>query len=454
MVTAGGAAILGGVPAATPLPAAATKGADRPAAAVIGLGNRGRGMAEWQLPPFADVLAVCDVDLRKTGPAAEAVGKRTGRKVEVYQDYRRLLERRDIQVIGNATPPHWHTKINVDACRAGKDIYAEKPLTYSIGEGQVLRRVVAETGRIVQVGTQQRSGIQFEIACDLVRSGRIGRLKQIAVIVPGGGAAHGGVCAAEPVPPELDWDMWSGPAPLRPFCTARLRANNWSDYAGGLVTDWGAHHMDIAHWAMGGEEVAPVSVEARGWCPNLGQAGYPDQFRPFAARLEYPGGVEMWFFSAYPEMKEAVSPADREAIERVYAALPGNIRSYQPPDRDGGVLFVGSGGTIFVGREAATGDGIGELQNMPLAATPNLRWRACLYEHTLDFVDCVRTRRQPRSKVTEQHRSQLPCHLTNIALRLGRKLQWDAQREEFKGDKEANLLLRRGEERAPYGVEG
>ena len=433
----------------SPLP---TRSGDRPAAAVIGLGNRGRGMAEWQLPPFADVVALCEVNLEKTGPVVEAIAKRTGRKVEIYRDYRRLLDRKDIQVIGNATPPHWHTKINFDACRAGKDVYAEKPLTYNIDEGKILRKVVADTGRVVQVGTQQRSGIHFRIVCDLVRHGRIGTLKQIAVILPGGSFEHGGACVPEPVPENLDWEMWSGPAPLEPFCKARLRAGSWSEYGGGLVTDWGAHHMDIAHWAMGGGEVGPVSIEGWGYCPNLGKPNYPDQFRPFAARLEYPGGIEMWFMSAIPELKDSDAASHRGVIDRVYGKVPDHIRNYKTADRDWGVLFIGSSGSMFVGRGLAVGDGIGELVNMPMPPDNHSRWRACLYEHTADFVDCVRTRRTPRSNVAEQHRTQLPCHLTNIALRLGRKLQWDSKREEFTGDSEANAMLKRPQERAPYGV--
>jgi predicted dehydrogenase len=433
------------------LPAAkAARKSDRPACAVVGLGNRGRGMAEWQFAPFADVAAICDVDQRKTAAVAAAIQKRTGRKVDVYADYRRILDRKDIDAIGNATPPHWHAKLTIDACRAGKDVYTEKPLTYSVAEGRLLAAEAARTGRVVQVGTQQRSGIQFRIAAGLVRAGRIGRLKRIAVILPGGEFEHGGACVAEPVPPELDWDMWSGPAPLRDFCAARLRAGNWSEYGGGLVMDWGAHHMDIAHWAMGGAEVAPVAIEGWGYCPNLGKPGMPDQFRPFAARLEYPDGIEMWFYSNPPA---TVKEEHREALNRLYVNMPPDLRSFRVPDPDGGVLFEGAGGRIFVGRQTAQGEGIPELEQMPLAATAPIRWRACLYEHTRDFVDCIRTRRQPVSDPAGQHRTHLPCHLANIAMRLGRKLRWDGRPEEFTGDREANAMLRRARDRAPYTIE-
>jgi predicted dehydrogenase len=448
-----GAAIFGGIATAAPAFPEPVRGSDRPVAAVIGLGSRGRGMAEWQMPPFADVVAICDVDLRKTVSVAKLLHQKTDRKVEIYQDYRRILDRKDVDVIGNATCEHWHTKINVEACRAGKDLYAEKPLGLTIDEGKILSRVVAETGRVVQVGTQQRSGPQFQIACSLVRNGRIGKLKQVAVIIPAGGIAHAGPAAEEPIPKELNWDMWSGQAPLHLFSSARLIYRHWSEYGGGLVTDWGAHHMDIAHWGMGGKEVGPLSIEARGYCPNFGKPGYPDHFCPFVARLEYPGNVEMWFFSAAAKARNTEDALPAETSERLHGWIPESVRNYPAPDPDGGVLFVGSTGSIFVGRQAAIGEGIGELEKIPLADTHQVRWRACLYQHTRNLVDCVRTRQQPTSCVADMHRSLIPCHLTNIALRLGRKLNWDAKHEAFVGDDEANGRLRRPQ-RKPYQIEG
>jgi predicted dehydrogenase len=270
---------------------------DRPTGAVIGLGNRGRGIAEWQFPPFVDVVAICDVDLRKTAAVADEILRQTGPKFDIYQDYRRVLGRADIDVIANATCEHWQTKINVKACPANKDVYAEKPLSLTIDEGKLLRRVVKETERVIQVKTQQRSGVPFQVACSLVRGGRIGKHRQVAVIVPEGKLQHGRQAVPAPTPSELDWNTWSGPAPLHPFSPDRLTYGNWLDYGGGLVTDWGAHHTNIAHWGMGGAEVGPLSVEAAGHYPSLGKPDYPDAFRPFAARLEYPRDLSMHFFS-------------------------------------------------------------------------------------------------------------------------------------------------------------
>lgn len=447
----GGAGVWAGLPdrllaASHPAPRG-----DRPTGAVIGLGNRGRGIAEWQMPPFVDVVAICDVDLRKTAAVARRLQQKTGRKVQIFQDYRQLLERRDIAVIANATCDHWHAKITIEACRAGKDVYCEKPLALTIAEGKLLRKVVQETGRIVQVGTQQRSGLQFHVACSLVRHGRIGDLTRVAVLLPGGEFRVRPAAIAEPVPPEVDWDLWSGQAPLHPFSAARLNSfRSWLDYGGGLITDWGAHYLDIAHWGMGGPEVGPSSVEAAGFNPNYGQPGRPNQFVPFAARFEYPGGIELSFCSSYAAAKSsAKSEVQQAELERIFRLMPEVLWE----EKRSGVLFVGSRGTIFVNRDEVTGEGIGELAQMPLAEDGGVRWRACMYAHMQNFVECVRTRREPISPVAEQHRTQIPAHLTNIALRLGRTLRWDAAGEEFVGDAEANGLLRR-EQRAPYRIEG
>ena len=426
---------------------------DRPAAAVIGLGNRGNGMALWQMPPFADVVAVCDVDRRRSRSVSGDFYRKTGRKIEVYEDYRRILDRQDIQIICNATPEHWHTKINVEACLAGKDLYAEKPLTLTVEEGKILQRVVQQTGRIVQVGTQQRSGIQFQMVCNLVGNGGIGKLKQIAVYLPGSKLEHGGACSKTPVPGELNWDMWSGQAPLNPYCEARFnRPNNWWDYGGGPVTNWGEHHMDIAQWGMGKREIYPLSVEAEGYGPNIGKDGYPDQFRPFAALLEYPDDIELWFLSIPPDPAE--NPRYEKVIERVYKKVPDAIRNYNVSDKEGGVLFIGDKGKIFVGRAGTSAEGISELDRIPLPDDNGYkRWISCLYHHTHNFMDCIKARRQPASSVAEHHPTQLACHLVNIALRAGRKLRWDAGREEFIGDSEANNFLSR-QQRDPYSIQG
>jgi hypothetical protein len=201
---------------------------------------------------------------------------------------------------------------------------------------------------------------------------------------------------------------------------------------------------------MGGPELGPLSIEAAGFSPNLGKPDHPDQFVPFAARLEYPQGIELTFCSSYAAAKSsAKTEVQQQELERIFRLVPAAFRE----EKRSGVLFVGRRGTIFVSRDEATGDGIGELAQMPLAEAGGVRWRACMYSHMQNFVDCVRDRRTPISSVTEQHRTQIPAHLTNIALRLGRKLRWDAAREEFIDDAEANSLRRRPQ-RDPYLITG
>ena len=205
-----------------------------------------------------------------------------GGKPDVYGDYRKLLERPDVDLIINGTPDHWHTAVCVDACRAGKDIYTEKPLTLTIEEGKILSKVVAETGRIVQVGTQQRSDPRFQTAVELVRNGRIGKLRQVWVALPYY-STKGGPFATTTVPESLNWEMYQGQAPRREFCAQRTHKTFrwWYEYAGGIITDWGNHHMDIAQWGMDCELTSPISIEARGLFPNPPESQYyntPDRF--------------------------------------------------------------------------------------------------------------------------------------------------------------------------------
>ncbi|MFO8086045.1 MAG: Gfo/Idh/MocA family oxidoreductase [Desulfobacterales bacterium] len=433
---------------------------DRPAAAVIGLGNRGRSIASFQFSPYMDVIAICDVDRRRAQVAAEELLKRTGRKVSIYQDYRNLLEREDIDIIANATPQHWHAKITIDACRAGKDVYSEKPLTLTIDESQILKRVAKETGRIIQVGTQQRSASHFRAVASLVRNGRIGKLKQVAVILPSRYidlVGHDvGPCVPVPVPPELNWDMWCGPGPLIDY-TGTLSAHYSWDFYGGLVCEWGGHHIDIANWGIGAKETVPLTIEGEGYSPNLDKLKRRGQFSPFCAKLEYPDDIDMWIMSAYPSYQQDMDSETREIINRTYRNLPDNIRNFNMPDPDGGILFIGESGTVFVGRFSVISEEIGEIFRIPSFDNVTRSWQR-LWEfsvsfpaHTIDFVNCVQTRQQPVSNVFEEHYSQLPMHLVNIALRCGRKLEWDAKAERFVNDAEANGHLKY-DQREPYQI--
>jgi predicted dehydrogenase len=421
---------------------------DRPHIALIGAGGRGRGDLQ-AAARFGEVVAVCDVDRQQAARAQQAMG---GKPV-VYTDYRKLLEQRDIDVVINGTPDHWHTAVNIAACRAGKDVYAEKPLTLTIAEGQRLCQVVRDTGRVVQVGTQQRSERQFQTAVELVRNGRIGKLQQVWVALPYFSTA-GGPFATEPVPGHLDWDLYQGQAPLRAYCRQRTHGNFrwWYEYAGGIVTDWGNHHVDIAHWGLDCELTGPVSIAARGLFPNPQGAQYYNTPDRFFSRMVYPNGVEVLYFAAlnerlrYGEVQghQETTPAQ---IEQLFGKdVPDEIRTFHR----NGIMFLGDKGRVFVNRGGIYGKPVEELAAQPLPAGA---WRVPpSTDHMGNFFQCVKTRAEPVAPVRIQHRTVSACHLTNISLRLGRALKWDPAAERFVGDEEANRWLRR-EQRPPYLIE-
>ncbi|MBN2474164.1 MAG: Gfo/Idh/MocA family oxidoreductase [Pirellulales bacterium] len=422
---------------------------DRPHIGAIGVGGRGSGILQ-QAAEFGQVVAVCDADLAR----AEQAKARYDGKPDVYLDYRKLLERNDVDLVINGTPDHWHTAVNVAACRAGKDVYTEKPLTLTIDEGKTLCKVVEETGAIVQVGTQQRSERQFQTAVELVRNGRLGKLRQVWVALPYF-STKGGPFPTTPVPESLDWDLYQGQAPVHDYCRQRTHANFrwWYEYAGGIVTDWGNHHMDIAHWGMDCELSGPLSVEARGLFPNPKGTDYYNTPDRFFSRMRYPGGVELLYFVSlnerlrYGEVQEHARTTP-EQVERLFGPdVPEEIKTF---DRNG-IMFLGEKGRIMVNRGGVYGKPAEELSENPL---PDDAWKVYPNNnHMGNFFDCVKSRRQPASTVQIQHRTITACHLTNISLRLGRKLAWDPQTQQIVDDDEANAWLQR-QQREPYGIDG
>lgn len=249
---------------------------DRPRIAAIGVGGRGSQITT-EAAQFGDLVAICDVDLQH----AEKLKVILGGKADIYQDYRRFLERKDIDVVINGTPDHWHTAINVAACKTGRDVYTEKPLTLTIDEGKLLCKVVEETGRIVQVGTLQRSQPEFQRGVELVRNGRIGKLRQVWVALPNQ-SMKGGPFAKRPIPSYFDWKLYQGQSPAHDYCPQRTHVTfrYWYEYSGGMITDWGNHHLDIAHWGMDCELTGPTSVEGRGLFSNPEGPGYYNTPRP------------------------------------------------------------------------------------------------------------------------------------------------------------------------------
>ena len=407
--------------AAEPTPKPPTPN-DRPGIALVGCGGMGRGDA-GNASRFGDIVAVCDVDSRHAEAAAKQFTK-DGRTPAVFTDFRQVMGRKDVQVIVQGTPDHWHTLVNMAAARAKKDVYGEKPLTLTIDEGKRLVKAVRENGVVLQTGTQQRSERKFRLACDLVRNGRIGKLTQVDVFVPAG--LRAGPFQPGPVPQGFNWDFWLGQAPQVDYLQERCHSTFrwWYDYSGGPVTDWGAHHNDIARWAIGQE--GPLEVEARVVTgPIPGGYTTPSEFE---ATLTWANGV-------------------KQVVKTTLDDSPFGAIIKKDGQRNG-LKFHGTEGWIWVNRGdlAASDESIITTplpDNAPRVEVSN--------DHMGNFFDCVRTRKDPISKVEIGHRSACVGHLIVIALRLGRKFRWNPETEFFVGDgaPEANAMLAR-EMRKPY----
>lgn len=397
----------------------------------IGVGGRGSGIGH-DAARFGVMLACADVDKSH----AEKFAARYQGQCAVFTDYRRLLDRKDIHVVTIGTPDHWHTKIAVEAMLAGKDVYCEKPLTLTIDEGKILRRVVAQTRRVFQVGTQQRSDRRFLQAVALARSGRLGKpLKATCSI---GAGPKGGPFPTSDPPAELNWDFWLGQAPLVPYTKERCHGTFrwWLEYSGGKLTDWGAHHVDIAQWGIGCESTGPIEVEGEGEFPTL-----PENFDPVA------------FFAGRLKLANAYNTATTFRCTLKFANGSTIIVQHGP---DNGVWFEGADGRIFVNRGRITGAPIEQMSEADKAwleeEVRKLYKGRELRGHMANFFECVRDRGEPISDVASHHRELSSCHMCNIAMLLKRKLRWDPEKEEFIGDEQANALLSRPQ-RKPYTIE-
>jgi predicted dehydrogenase len=407
--------------AAQPLPPAASAN-DRPGIAVIGCGGMARADAK-SAARFGDIVALCDVDESHT--AAFAKMFTTGEKVPAqFTDFRKVLERKDVDLIVQATPDHWHTLINLAAADAKKHIYAEKPLTHTIDEGKRLVKAVRKHGVVLQTGTQQRSHKLFRFACELVRNGRIGTLKQVNVWVPAG--LREGPFTPVDVPDGFHWDFWLGQAPqvqyLKERCHSTFRW--WFDYSGGPVTDWGAHHNDIARWAIGLD--GPTEVQARALTEPI-PGGYttPSEFE---ATLTWANGVKQI-------VKTTVDDTPFGGVVR-------------PEGQRNGVRFEGTNGWIWVNRSSIDASDPSMLDT-PLS-NPTVRLEVS-DDHMANFFSAMREKSNPISPVEDGHRSATVGHLIVIALRTGQTLRWNPAKEKFEGEaaKEANAHLAR-KMRKPY----
>lgn len=405
---------------------------DRPVFATIGLRNQGWEITQWAIP-LADFAAFADVDSKILGATIEKAFDRTGKKPDGYKDYRKILDRDDINAVLIGAPDHWHTKIAVEAMLAGKDVYCEKPLTVTIDEGKLIERVVKETGRICQVGTMQRSDCdkRFLTAVALVKAGRIGTVKKVTCHVNAFEASP--VIPVVPVPAELDWDFWLGPAPqvdyralpemregygggVPLYSNGHYAFRNWHAYAGGKITDWGAHHVDIACWAIGAEEG-------------------PSKVTP----LESTMAVE--HKDGYPVVDDRYNSA---ASFTLRAEMPNDVELIITSKGDNGILFEGTKGRFFVNRGKIVGKPVEDLESNPLpeGALEEV-YGGKLTNHMENFINSMRTRMQPISDVWSHNRMLEICHLCNIAMRLDRPLDWDPIKREIIGDEQANSFLAR-----------
>jgi len=423
------------VPAAALGRGGAVAANSRIAMAQIGTGNQGtHDMLEFLNDDRIQTVAVCDVNRESPGywngaiagrePARQYVEWRYAREkrsgvykgCDVYHDFRDLLARKDIDAVGIALPDHWHAIVAIEAARAGKDIYGQKPLSLTIGEGRAMANAVASFQRIFQCGSQQRSDARFRKACEMVRNGRIGKLQTVKCGLPGGtpDLSHDGARkTTEPVPDGFDYQFWLGPAPEAPYCPARCHENfRWIlDYSGGQITDWGGHHPDIAQWAMGTDDTGPVAIR-NGRATWSNDAPW-NTATSFHFEADYPSGV-----------KVIVSSDERQ-----------------------GVMFEGSDGWVFVTRGAIEAKNADLLYETDYGPGGVYLYRSD--NHYRNFIDCVVSRKHPIAPVETAHRSITIAHLGNISLRLGRDIAWDPKREQIVNDEAANRMLARPM-RAPW----
>jgi predicted dehydrogenase len=395
-------------------------GADAPSERItigcIGVGRMGMGDLREALGfKQVQVVAVCDVDARRLASARSVVqshyGARSG-SCAAFGDYRDLLARGDIDAVQIATPDHWHTLPAVEAARSGKDIFLQKPLTLTLREGRVLSDTVRRYRRVFQVGSQQRSERQFRFACELVRNGRIGKLHTVQVgfgIDPGTTPQP-----VMPVPEGLNYDMWLGQTPWVEYTEQRVHPHEgygrpgWlriSDYGAGMITGWGSHHLDIAHWAMGAERTGPVEIAGEAQFPKDGPW---DVHGPFRIEYTYANGVN-------------VICADNEKNKQ-------------------GVLFEGADGWVHIRRGSVDAEPKSLLDE---TIGPDETKLYVSNNHKGNFYECVKSRAETIAPVEVGHRSCTVCLLGDIAMRLGRKLRWDPAKEEFVNDTDANRMCSR-----------
>jgi predicted dehydrogenase len=408
----------------------------------IGTGRISRGHdlpGIWQ-HDIARVMAACDLDSKRVEDAKTLINgyyaKKTGKPydgVTGYANYHDLLASKDVDAVVISTPDHWHCIIAIDAVEAGKDVYLQKPASLTIAEGRALSNAVQRSGRIFQIGSQQRSTVQFRYAAELVRNGRIGQLKTVEVGLPGD--PSGDDEPEMPVPKNLNYDVWLGSTPVVYYTEKRVHPQvgydrpGWlrcEQFGAGMITGWGAHHIDSAHWGMDTELTGPVEIWGTAEFPKK---GLWDVHGPFKTEAVYASGVHMIVSGDFPN----------------------------------GIKFIGTNGWIFVsrGNERVTGsDPVAKLKDATALAASDPKIITSVIgpgeinlarstEHHLNWLEAVKSRQPPIAPVEIAHRSCSACLLHHMAMKLKRKLYWDPAAERFKNDDEANAMLSRPQ-RSPY----
>ncbi len=399
---------------------------NRIAVACIGTGSQGMGHVN-NFTQMDDVLlaAVCDVERFSTNYGGSHKGKELGRlpaknRVEKYyaekspagsykgcddyEDFRELLERKDIDAVVITTPDHWHVPISLAALAAGKDVYCEKPLTLTVSEGRILSDAVKKYDRVFQTGSQQRSDKNFRKACELVRNGRIGKITSVEVGIADNNVENPLDWKEEPVPEGFNYNLWLGPAPQAPYTPMRCHYcfRFLMDYSGGQMTNWGAHNLDIAQWGLGMDDSGPVEVVGKGEFPHKGLFSTPDNVE---LEYTYANGVKLYLKTG-----------------------------------GGHTKFIGTDGWIAVTRkklEASRPD----ILNSEIAENEIHLYKSD--DHRRNFIECIKSRKDPICTAEIGHRSSTVCHLGNIAMMVGRKLTWDPDKETFPNDWAANSFLSR-----------
>src|SRR6266540_4059908 len=410
----------------------------------IGTGRISRGHdlpGIWKYDD-AQIVAVCDLDSRRAEDARKLVNdhyaSKTGKTyngVKIYSDYRELLRNKDIDAVVISTPDHWHALIAITAVEHGKDVYLQKPASLTIAEGRAVSNAVHRSGQIFQIGSQQRSTVQFRYAAELVRNGRIGQIKTVEVGLPGD--PSGEVEPEMPVPKNLNYDMWLGSTPVVYYTEKRVHPQvgydrpGWlrcEQFGAGMITGWGAHHIDSAHWGMDTELTGPVEIWGAAEFPKK---GLWDVHGPFKTEALYANGVHMIVSGDFPN----------------------------------GIKFIGTNGWIFVsrGNERVTGsDPVAKLKDATALAASDPKIITSVIgpgeinlpkstEHHLNWLEAVRSRQPPIAPVEIAHRSCSACLLHHMAMKLKRKLYWDPAAERFKNDDEANAMRSRPQ-RSPYTI--